>query len=50
MDATIDQQVADLADWTREEEANNRAATALRVPPALSRPVNAASPPSQSEL
>src|SRR4051812_34314899 len=23
MDATIDQQVADLADWTREEEANN---------------------------
>ena len=28
MDATIDQQVDDLADWTRETEASNRAATA----------------------
>jgi hypothetical protein len=26
MDATIDAQVQDLADWTREEEANSRAA------------------------
>jgi NADH-quinone oxidoreductase subunit M len=35
MDATIDAQVQDLADWTREEEANSRAAAALVVPPAV---------------
>src|SRR5207237_671737 len=50
MDATIDQQVADLADWTREEETNKRAATALRVPPGLSRPVHATLPRVPSAL
>lgn len=39
MDATIESQVNDLADWTREEDAANRAATAARVLPQHAEPV-----------
>jgi NADH-quinone oxidoreductase subunit M len=39
MDATIDAQVHDLADWTREEDAANRPANALRESPARAQPV-----------
>jgi NADH-quinone oxidoreductase subunit M len=41
MDATIDAQVHDLADWTREEDAANRGATSLQLPPSLAQPVTA---------
>jgi NADH-quinone oxidoreductase subunit M len=40
MDATIDAQVQDLTDWTREEEVNSRAAAALVAPPAASQSVS----------
>src|SRR5262245_52840989 len=42
MDRTIDQQVADLADWTREvdSENRNRTATALLPQPAGTQPVS----------
>jgi NADH-quinone oxidoreductase subunit M len=34
MNATIDAQVHDLADWTREHDASERSAAALSAPPA----------------
>jgi len=41
MDATIASQVSDLADWTREEDAANRSATASTPSPATAQPVAA---------
>jgi hypothetical protein len=41
MDATIDQQVADLADWTREMEANQPTATAQHAPTPTIQPISA---------
>jgi len=42
MEETIDRQVADLADWTRETDAAGRNTAAIDSPPAPSQPVNAA--------
>jgi len=41
MDKTIEQQVSDLAEWTREEEANRRADAVSSPPPAATQPVSA---------
>jgi hypothetical protein len=40
MQATIDQQVADLSDWTRELDAAGRTATAQNQPTTPAQPVN----------
>ena len=40
MDKTIEQQVTDLADWTREEDASERTAAAQSVVPATTQPVS----------
>jgi NADH-quinone oxidoreductase subunit M len=51
MDKTIDQQVADLADWTREVDAEkrNRSATALLGSPAATEPVSSDVSPAGDE-
>ena len=40
MDKSIEQQVQDLAEWTREEEASQRAGAVRRMPPAATQPVS----------
>ncbi len=40
MDKTIEQQVSDLAEWTREEEASERATAVQSVPPLKTQPVS----------
>jgi len=40
MDKTIEQQVSDLSDWTREEEASERATALRSLPPEAIQPVS----------